>query len=313
MQNALINELIKKTLSSPSLLGKLDDNSDGSLILVEGEKVLRKDRLITVRSDTGCNHVPEHIHDYVEIVYMYSGTKTNIVNGETVVLNEGEILFLSQNCRHENLSSGDDDTAVNFIILPHFFDRALEMLGEEETLLHRFIVECLSGDSGKPSYLHFKVADVLPVRNLVETLIWNLMNDSPNQRKINESTMGLLLLQLLNYIDVLEYSGDVNGIVFDVLKYIEAHFADGSLSELSELLYYDFNSLSKQIKKLTGKTYTELVQEKRLYQACSLLKSTSLGVAEISRTVGYENISYFHRIFNKSYGMSPKKFRDKYK
>lgn len=313
MNESLLNELIEKTLNGPLLFADCNVNTDSGILLVEGEKVLHKERLITVRSDTGCNHVPEHNHDYVEIVYMYSGSKTNIVNGDTVVLNEGEILFLSQNCKHENLPSGDNDTAINFIVLPHFFDRALEMLGEEETLLHRFIVQCLSGENGKSSYLHFKVSHVLPVKNLVETLVWNLLNESPDQRKINENTMGLLLLQLLNHIDMIEYSRDISGLVFHVLQYVDAHFADGSLTELSDLLFYDFNTLSKQIKKLTGKTYTELVQEKRLFQACSLLKSTKLGVAEISRTIGYENISYFHRLFNKAYGMSPKKFRDKYR
>ena len=96
-----------------------------------------------------------------------------------------------------------------------------------------------------------------------------------------------------------------------MLKYIEAHFAGGSLTELSQMLFYDFNALSKQIKKLTGKTYTELVQEKRMSHACFLLESTNLGISEISQLVGYENISYFHRVFRKFYSMSPKKYRDK--
>jgi YesN/AraC family two-component response regulator len=95
-----------------------------------------------------------------------------------------------------------------------------------------------------------------------------------------------------------------------VLKYIEAHFANGSLTELSQMLFYDFNALSKQIKKLTGKTYTELVQEKRMSHACFLFESSNLGVSEISQLTGYENISYFHRVFRKFYGMSPKKYRD---
>ena len=305
----LLEKLIEKTKDSRSLIHK------GGLALysgdkkIEGERALEKERLIAVRPDLGNNHVPEHSHDYVEIIYMYRGSKTNMVNGETVELNEGEMLFLSQNCRHENMPSGDDDISVNFIVLPHFFERSLEMLGEEETLLHRFIVQCLRGESGKASYLHFKTADVLPVRYLTQTLIWTLINDEPNPRKINETTMGLLLLQLLNHTDGLNYSNDGSGVIIHVLKYIDAHFADGSLSELADSLFYDFNALSKQIKRVTGKTYTELVQEKRLSQACVLLTTTDIGVAEVSRLVGYENISYFHRLFFKTYGMSPKNYR----
>lgn len=305
----LLDALIEKTKNSPSLMLESRLNSYGGSVVIEGEIALEKERLIAVRPDLGTNHVPEHSHDYVEIVYMYQGSKTNKVNGETVVLNQGEMLFLSQNCRHENMPSGKNDISINFIVLPHFFERSLEMLGEEETMLHRFIVQCLKGESGKASYLHFKVSDVLPVKCLVETLIWNLVNDEPNQRKIYETTMGLLLLQLLNHTENLDYSNEGSGVIIHVLQYIEAHFADGSLSELADSLFYDFNALSKQIKRVTGKTYTELVQEKRLSQACVLLNTTNLGVAEISRLVGYENISYFHRLFFKTYGISPKKYR----
>lgn len=308
MRKDLIDRLITHTWDNPSLL--LEGKNGEERIIVEGVRLMKKETLIAVRADTNTSHFPEHSHDYVEVVYMYQGTKTNIINGETVVLNQGDILFLSQNCRQENLPSTEQDIAVNFIVLPHFFERALEMLGSEETLLHSFIIQCLRGDNGKSSYLHFKVSDVQPVQNLVENLIWNLLDDRQEQRNINETTMGLILLHLLNHLDNLDYNGDGSSLIFHVLKYIEAHFAGGSLTELSQMLFYDFNALSKQIKKLTGKTYTDLVQEKRISQACFLLKSTNLGIAEISQLVGYENISYFHRIFRKSQGMSPKKYRD---
>lgn len=309
MRKDLMERLIRHTWENPSFL--LEGKNGEKRIIVEGVRLMKKENLIAVRADTNTKHFPEHSHDYVEVVYIYQGTKTNVINGETVVLNRGDILFMSQNCRQENLPSTEQDIAVNFIVLPHFFERALEMLGSEETLLHSFIIQCLRGDNGKSSYLHFKVSDVQPVQNLVENLIWNLLDDRLEQRNINEITMGLILLQLLNHIDDLDYNGDGSSLIFHVLKYIEAHFANGSLTELSQMLFYDFNALSKQIKKLTGKTYTDLVQEKRISHACFLLESTNLGISEISQLVGYENISYFHRVFRKFQCMSPKKYRDK--
>ena len=36
---------------------------------------------------------------------------------------------------------------------------------------------------------------------------------------------------------------------------------------------------------------------------------SGLSVADISERVGYENMSYFHRIFKERYGISPKKYR----
>ena len=38
-----------------------------------------------------------------------------------------------------------------------------------------------------------------------------------------------------------------------------------------------------------------------------------MGIKEIAQQVGYDNISYFHRLFSKTCGMSPKKYRDREK
>ena len=68
--------------------------------------------------------------------------------------------------------------------------------------------------------------------------------------------------------------------------------------------------ISRLIRRTTGKNYTELLQEKRLSQAAWLLRNTDRRVDEIARVVGYENVSYFHRLFAARFGCTPKKYRD---
>ncbi|MBQ2965258.1 MAG: AraC family ligand binding domain-containing protein [Clostridia bacterium] len=150
MANNLIERLIRHTLDNPSFL--LKNKSNDEKFIIEGSRIMEKEKLIAVRADTNTKHFPEHCHDYVEITYMYQGTKTNIINNETVVLNEGDILFMTQNCRQENLPATDYDIAVNFIVLPQFFEKALEMLNSEESLLHSFIIQCLRGENGYDGY-----------------------------------------------------------------------------------------------------------------------------------------------------------------
>ena len=123
--------------------------------------------------------------------------------------------------------------------------------------------------------------------------------------------MGLLFLHLMNHMEHLETNAEnkEQKLVIDVLGYIEEHYRDGELTELASMLHYDVYWLSKEIKKLTGRNYTELVQEKRLNQAGYLLEHTGMSVMDISFAVGYDNISYFHRIFHRQYGMTPRKYR----
>ena len=117
-------------------------------------------------------------------------------------------------------------------------------------------------------------------------------------------------MQLLNHTDKLAYQSKEETAMLQIFKYIEENYKNGSLTEAAKLLHYDFYWLSHEIRNQTGKTYTELLQDKRLSQAAYLLKNTKIGVEEIAKAVGYENKSYFYRIFTKQFNMSPKKYRD---
>lgn len=272
---------------------------------VNAKKLLASGKLITLRPHTRFIRFPKHTHDYVEVVYMCSGGTTHIVDGTKINLKQGELLFMHQSATHEVLRSGESDIAVNFIVLPEFFNTTLSVLGDEETPLRRFLVDCLCGQSVGVSFLHFQVADVPIIQNLAENLLLILTDDIPNKRKSSQMTMALLFLQLMNYTGTLE-SGDR---IVQVLSYIEEHFADGSLTELSAHLHTDLCSLSREIRRKTGKTYTQLVQEKRLAQAAFLLRNTDKKVDDIAAVVGYENTGYFHKLFAETYHTSPRKFR----
>lgn len=277
---------------------------------VNAKKLLASGKLITLRTHTRFIHFPIHKHDYVEVVYMCSGHTCHIVNGKELHLREGEILFLSQSCTHEVCRAGQQDVAVNFIVLPKFFETALMMIGEEQTPLRQFLMDCLSGRNEDPGYLHFQTSGVVPVQNLVENLIYILLTDVPNKRKSSQLTMAMLFLFLTGRTDTLDMESNEDAAIFAALQYIEEHFADASFPELAKMLHYDVSGLSREIKRKIGKTYTQLLQEKRLAQAAFLLRSTSRKVDDISYSVGYENISYFHRLFAAAYGKTPKRYRD---
>ena len=107
------------------------------------------------------------------------------------------------------------------------------------------------------------------MQNLIENLIWTIKNDSLNKRSINQITMGLLFVQLLNNTDRVEVgnNSDDRKLLITILRYIEENYKDGELTNLAKNLNYDVYWISKKIKELTGSTYTDLVQRKRLNQA----------------------------------------------
>jgi len=280
--------------------------------VVDSKKIMNSSKLIQIRPHARFVHYPKHTHNFIEAVYMCAGETRHIVNGDEVVLKEGELLFINQNAVQEIFPAREEDIAVNFIILPEFFNVTLQLIGEEENLIRDFIVGCLQGHDSSIEYLHFKIAEVLPIQNLMENLIWTIWNNQQNKRSINQVTMALLFLQLINQTDKLfagKNSRDQD-VMFAVLRYIEENYKNGRFDDLAESLSYDIYWLSRMVKKQTGKTFTELLQVKRLSQATFLLRTTKLTVADIGNLVGYDNLSYFHKIFKERYGMSPKNYRD---
>lgn len=117
-------------------------------------------------------------------------------------------------------------------------------------------------------------------------------------------------MQLCNHTERLTFQDSQQKALVRVLRYIEENYQTGTLTEIADMLHYDLYWLSREIKRSTGKTFKELLQEKRLTQAAYYLRSTRLHVDEIGQAVGYSNLSYFHRIFQEKYGMTPKKYRD---
>ena len=80
-------------------------------------------------------------------------------------------------------------------------------------------------------------------------------------------------------------------------------------SKLNKNGAYAPKTLTKMIKKTTGFNFKELLQRKRLSKAVELMCDTDLPISDIIAAVGYENNSYFHRVFKERYGVTPRAFR----
>lgn len=280
--------------------------------VVDSERLLERGRLIEIRPHTRFTHFPRHRHNYVELVYMCAGTTTHIINQhEQITLQEGDLLFLNQDSTHEILPAGERDIAVNFIILPEFFAQPISMV-ERENVLRDFLISTLAGETGLASFLHIPAKGIIPVENLMESMIWTLIDRRTGMNTINQTSMGLLLMNLSMFADTINRD-DPNqreqNLVFSSLKYIESHFRHGTLSELCETLHEPTYYISRLLKKRTGSHFKELLQQRKLQQAAYLLANTTLTVDAILESIGYDNSSYFYNRFRERYGCSPKEYR----
>jgi len=101
------------------------------------------------------------------------------------------------------------------------------------------------------------------------------------------------------------------GLVERINSYIEMNFSqDVSLSGLAETFYISPNYLSAIFNEKNGMSLKDSVNRLRVDEAKRLLRETDLKVSEISRKVGYSQLSYFGSIFRKLEGCTPKEYRN---
>ena len=277
---------------------------------IDSARVLQDGKLIDMRPHVRFVHFPLHTHNYVEFIYMCKGETVHIIDGQRITLKQGDLLFMNQHAHQEILPAGENDIAINFMILPEFFDTPFSMLESTDSALKDFLVSCLTSKDIGGNFLYFSVSDIPQIQNIMENLIWNMLQSS-DMKIINQVTMGLLFLTLLQHTDTIKVSRRSydQDIMFRILRYIDEEYRDASLGSFATKINEDEYVLSRIIKRNTGSTFKELLQNRRMQKACELLKSTDIAIADISVMVGYDNTSFFHRLFRRTYGCSPRDYR----
>lgn len=99
--------------------------------------------------------------------------------------------------------------------------------------------------------------------------------------------------------------------VAEVKDYVAKMIADPvTVRGLADYCGLERHYLCRVFKSRTGRTLQEYILDCKLRRARELLLSTSLGVGDIARSVGYDDAYNFSRIFKKRFGASPKLLRD---
>ena len=121
MNKLLLEKLSEITQEERIILdgGVIDKTiyTDDEDFTVKSSKMLGFQRFIEMRPHTRFANFPKHKHNYIEMIYMCSGSTRHLINDREVLLSRGELLILNQSATQEIYPAGEEDVAVNFIIL----------------------------------------------------------------------------------------------------------------------------------------------------------------------------------------------------
>jgi AraC family transcriptional activator of pobA len=87
-------------------------------------------------------------------------------------------------------------------------------------------------------------------------------------------------------------------------------FSMRSAKDFAEKLAVHVNHLNRSVKETTGKTTTDIITQRLLAEAKSLLKHTDWNVSEIGYCLGFEEAAHFNNFFKKQTAYTPGSFRN---
>ena len=267
--------------------------------------------LFDIRPHTRFVAFPRHGHRYVEMIYQVQGQTVHRINGtQTITLHPGSLLLLSRQTEHEIEAAGREDLAVNFILIPAFFDNAAVRIGESNAL-SVFLKGNLGRQATMSGHLLYDIAGCIQIENLLENLVAGQYAGTP--LAIQQLTLEILLRQLSGMTEnlvVTTRKDQERAAVLSVLGRMEEHVRL-NLTDIAGELGMEVSHLSRLIHQQTGCTFTELLQTARFSRAATLLRDTDLSVVSVAAAVGYENTAFFYRNFAARYGCTPGEYRKK--
>lgn len=294
---------------------KKDIYTARDVLEMDAELLLDANRLITVRTHSRFIDFPAHRHNYIEIMYVCQGSITHYIDGKEMTMEQGDMLLLNQHVHHGVKRAEYGDIGINFIALPEFFDIPLRML-KEHNVIADFLSNTFRYNHPVSHYLLFRLENQKAIENLMENMILSLIEGNPKEDDINQYSMGLVFLYLMNHMESLEHNSSQSYkdvVVQATMKYIDTWYRTANLGKVAQDFKLTVSALSKIIKNQTGHTFQEHLMRKRFQKAVVYLVETDLPTDEIAANVGYENISFFYRQFKLRYGMTPRQYRMEHK
>jgi YesN/AraC family two-component response regulator len=254
---------------------------------------------------------PLHTHEEFEINFIKNANGAKrIVGDHNDVIGDMELVLVGSNLPHAwftHQCQSEEITEVTIQFHRDLFDEKFlkrNQLSFIRTLLDRsakgvlFSAETTAALMPRFLNLHQKSSfdSVLELMSILHDL-----SISRNMRTLSNTTFSN---------DSLSYN---SRRIEKAFAYMQDNFDKNiTLDEISKLVGMTEVSFSRFIKKRTGKTFIDSLNEIRIGNASRLLIDTTHTIAEISYQTGFNNLSYFNRIFKSRNHCTPKEFRENF-
>lgn len=264
-------------------------------------------------TDMGLNELINcHWHDELELLVITQGGADFHVNERSYHLSEGEMLFINSNLLHS--ATVLDHMSCSFFAV--VFSPALLGGYSNDIIQQKYIAPVLKAEISFPEYIR----PAKGIGNQILSLLYEINNlyfekgDAYELRiKTKLYEIWYLLLSVSECTDKFEIKNNDYriGRIKAILEYIGKRYSQKiTLPELSQAFNMSEGQFCRFFKSMVKLSVINYINSYRINESAVLLQNTDKEISEIAGLVGYNNISYFNKIFRKYMHCSPTEFRN---
>lgn len=253
--------------------------------------------------------VTRHFHETYELYYLLEGQRYYFIDRQTYLVRAGDVVMIKPNQIHKTSMAGES-----------YHNRLLLQIDSQ--LIDSLLKACGMGGIEE---IYGEDASILSIPESERQKILDLflqiqreLEERPRQYMVAvRLKLAELLLTLTRYQRKFEYQQETQTSqtwkhkkVGEVADYLLSHpETEESLEELAKRFFVSKSYLSRIFREVTSFTVNEYKNMSRIKKSQQLLTHSDYSITEISELLGFENLTYFERVFKKYAGMTPLKYR----
>ncbi|WP_224483638.1 AraC family transcriptional regulator [Robertkochia aurantiaca] len=251
-----------------------------------------------------------HFHPEVELVYINGGSGKRQIGSHISYFTDGDLIMIGSNLPHcgftDKYTGNKNETVVQ--LPPDFLGE--DLINRPEMKNIRYLFERSKSGLAFTGVTKRKVGEKI-----------QLLQQKPGFERFIGILEILNTLQLSEEYQILNAGGfhiqaeiQDNDRINTIFNHVRTNFKESiSLDEISDIAGMTVPSFCRYFKKMTGKTFTNFVNEYRLVHASTLLAEKPMSITEICYESGFNNFSHFNKSFKAFTGKSPSAYRNEFK
>ena len=276
-----------------------------------GETLFPMQKYIT-KLDLAYPVVTTHWHEEAELTLITEGEGLYQIDLVDYEVKKGDILFVPPLLLHSvSVAQPQNEEMISETYVFH-----LNFLGGNSTDIcsTRYFVPIMNHELILPYLITPKHPAYVSIRKIFCQIASLYNEEVPGYELALKGLFLQVVFLLLQYStkqakNVLPEEGTPADKLKNVLDYIEIHYAQTiSVEELAKICCFSEYHFMRFFKKHMNMTCVEYVNNVRLEKAVELFEQGNTSILEVSLSVGFHNLSYFHRAFKNKYGMTPRSF-----